>query len=175
MSVQKLRMKMQAFANDPTYNSAVACFVVESGNRITTFAETDTPGEDGITTGATASIATNTILPILQSISGKLQCGLVQKAQLYLEKGFLTLEAVEVDVLIQDRKYVKKCLFAFLYTATGILTSSEHAIHLTHIGHAMEDQTERVENTDGTSTLRQVRGLKFLLKEALEEQYNSHK
>ncbi|GEM_PF-3471761 len=172
MSVARLKLKMQKFANDTTLNSAVACFIIE-GNRFVPLADTDNAGEDDISTGKTASIAANIILPsILKDLSTQLRAGMIKEAHVFLEQGFLTLRQLDVDVVIQDKKVIKKCLFSFLYTSTKLLTTFDQSIHLTHVSDVMVDRTERVENQNGTSTLISVKGLESLLKEALEEQYN---
>ncbi len=172
MSVTRLKLKMQKFANDITLNSAVACFIID-GNRFAPFADTDNAGEDETSTGKTASIAANTVLPpILKDLSTQLRGGMIKEAHIFLEKGFLTLRQLDVDVAIQDKKVIKKCLFAFLYTSSKMLTTFDQTIHLAYISDVMVDRTERVENPDGTSTLISVKGLESLLKEALEEQYN---
>jgi len=173
MSLIQLKVRMQKFANDITLNSAVACFIIE-GDKFTSFVETDHAGEDEIATGRMASIAANTILPaILKNLSVHLHsAGAIKEAHIYLERGFLTLRGVDVDVAIQGRNVVKKCLFAFLYTSANILTTFDQSTHLLHIDNAMADQTERSESPDGISTLTPVRGLVSLLKGALEEKFN---
>lgn len=178
VSVDKLRLKMQKFANEPNYNSAVACFIVENdgkkGDRLTLLAATDESGEDGITRGENASRAAHSVLSVVETVSKQLfDAGRIQEAQIYLEKGFLTLRTVEIeDVLIQNKMYIKTCLFAFLYTDTNALTRRNFESHTGNINHIMGDQPERTKNPDGSVTERILLGLRSLSKPALEEYYN---